>query len=171
MIAKQWRNMKNHHALSGPWPYQDTWGPGFAEVDLKRNSGLGGREGGGWGACWERVEWERMNGIGEETAGRLFRENLPFRWKCISQPGPGSGEANMTGFGLETWWSTVPEDDGGKMGCVEENNGQKKRARGCLCGRRLVAEAVVTSFAIRTGTNPLVLIWLWDSAWPHWKCW
>ena len=125
-------------------------------------------------ACRGCVEWKTMNGIEDETAGWLFRENLPFRWKGISQPRPGSGEANMIGFGLETWWSTVPEDDGERIVCGEENNGQKKRARVCVCvcvcWRSLVAEAVVTSFAVRTGTNPLVLIWLCDSAWLHWKC-
>lgn len=66
----------------------------------------------------------------------------------------------MIGFGQETWRSTLPEAGLEKMGCGERKTMDRKKkrasARGCL-GGSLVAEAVVTSFTVRTGTNPLVI--------------
>lgn len=101
------------------------------------------------------VERERTNGIREEIAGWLFRENLPFRWKGISQPGPGSGEANMIGFGCETWGNTLPEDEGERMWVVKEKRwaGEETLSQGVFIWEKLggpqPAEAGVTSFAVR----------------------
>lgn len=67
----------------------------------------------------------------------------------------------MIGFGWETWRSTLPEDEGERMGCGKRETTDRRREfepGGVVCGRSLLAEAVVTSFAVRTGTNPLVLI-------------
>lgn len=69
---KQWQNMKNHRALSGHWPYQDTWGSECVAI-LKRNSSPEGR----------RERTHRKNGIREEIAGWLFPEICPLDKKAL----------------------------------------------------------------------------------------
>lgn len=105
-----WRTI---HALSGRRPYQDTWGPAMLRLIWKEIAAP--REGEEEETQWVGVEGEdKWHQRGDSRV--TLSQNLPFRWKSISQPGLGNGEANMIGFSWTTWGSTLPEDKGERTG-------------------------------------------------------
>lgn len=86
------------------------------------------------------MERERKKGIREEIPGWLFRKICPLDEKAFVRT--REWRANMIGFGWKTWGSTLPEDEGKRMGYGERKNDERKGrvwTSGCLCGRGLVA--------------------------------